>query len=344
MARRGWAAAWVGALVACGGAGTSVETDHAARRAGYPQALCIVGEGESREGRAEAEARAKARVAEQVRSEVASELVDVTGVEDGRDYQRVMNQVRVSAGFRHAELIRVSSGPGRDRDGLFRATACLERAEAVPVLMDEYRRDSERFRLEAGRAMQARGEAVRFTPPFRQAEEAFAGLAEKALLVRVVEGRGRFPADYERDRQEFSRLMAARNEVLSGVRVTVLPGEVDPPGARGHVVQALVSAVASLGVTTVSEGLCTSGYAIVPDARIACSSGFVGVKCGVTIRARLTDCSNRSDVVVLALGEVASGAHPREPDLARAEALRALKAEALAPRLREESSGVLPLP
>ncbi len=344
MTRRGRPLVWVAALVTCGCAGTPVSREGADRRTRFPESRYLVAEGMSRSGPVEAEAQAKARVSEQVRAEVESVVEDLSGVRDGQDYQRVLNEVRVTSHFQHAELIRAHSEPGRGRDGLFHALAVLDRAEAVTVLMEEYRRDSERFRLEVGRALAAKGHPVRFTPPLRQAEAVFARLALEALQVRVIEGRGRFPAEHEADREAFSRLEAARSQVLADLTVTVLPGEVEPPMARERVVQALTSALASSGVVTVSAAVCRGGLAVVPEARLACSQTFVGVTCRVTLGGSVKDCTGRSRVATLALGEVATGAHPKDKDLARAEALRAVTGATLAPRLREQLREVIPLP
>lgn len=342
MARwAGWVAvAWA---LACGGA--TVRSQGASSLAArYPAHRFLVGEGMSRIGRAEAEAQAKARLAEQVRSEVVSLVEAVSGGEDGREFQRILSEARVRSDFHHAQLIRVTSEPERDPDGFFRAIAVLDRKEAVSVLMDEYRRESERFRLEVGRALRARGDAVRFTAPYRQAEGAFAVLTRYALKVRVIAGSGRYPDEFEVDRREFLRLEEARSEVLSGLRITILPGDIEPVSARARVREVLTSAVASLGVVTVAEEVCRSGYAIVPRARFECETSPDGVRCVLNLGGRVTDCATRSDVAALDLAEVASGVHSREADIARAQTLVALNTRDLAERLRESLKGVLPLP
>jgi hypothetical protein len=317
----------------------------AAPQVEYDQARYMLGLGASRQGQAEAEKLAMADLANQISSTVKSDLTVTAGTAGGKEFESIVEDVRQHSEFAHAELIRVDRARGTcDDQGLCRAMALLERAEALDVLGGGYRRDAEVFRRAAAAALAASADVQAFTPRFREAEEAFARMLPSALQMRVIGG-APFP-DAREDEARFRELLAARSQVLAGLRLVIRREgtiESDVWEALGN---SLAGAFSQLGLATTTGDGCGGGLGLAVQASLACSRGFFGPRCTLEASGVLSSCAAAKELAPLDLSSgrtKAAAAHPRQDDLARRAALDKLTRDALAPILRAQVMHVLPV-
>lgn len=334
VAGGGWGCASTGG----GGGASALDADALARK--YPTRRYVVGQGFSTAGAAAAEAEAKARVAESLQSEIQT-LLRVESSDSSTSAGSVAtSRVEQVSRFEHAEWIRIAPGSTVcNRQGC-RAVALLDREEAMRNLMGEYGLESAPMRAAARRAL-AEADVGAFTAAFREAERSFQRVRLCSIQARCITGSE--PDAYRSDRGTWQEVLAARDRILGGIRVTVVTGRVTPPEADERVVNALAGALTRLGVAASTGNTCSRGYELVPETEFSCRGGYFGPVCGMVIRGSLRSCGEGPSMLVDLSEARLSGAHPSSEGAAREAALGKISASELSQALGRQLSGVWPL-
>jgi hypothetical protein len=192
--------------------------------------------GESRQSSRQAALDARGQIAEQVSSSITAESRSLARAtmrdSEVEDFQDLRSDVRTTATFERAELIRVVENTAHEKDGVYRVMAVLDRQEVARAIQLEYDRVAATWRPSAA-----------LSGPLAAAEShAVSGL---------------YPAGFSNDRDRWEALLAARDSVLRDTEIVLELGAVGEIDAS-ELAERLSAAFASLGVTA-SPGTCSAG-------------------------------------------------------------------------------------
>jgi len=332
-------------IVACSGP-SSQRKDLDGTNREYSNRHYIKAYGESQAGQQEAaEQRARDRVAQQISSEILSEVKIESGTIDrDNDYQKILSTVKQTSKFDHAELIRIVSKSSSCNRAGCRALAVLKRAEAVSILSEEYQRLATTFRETVSSAVNTT-DPVRFTAPYRQAEGLFLVLSADAYQIKVI-GKRHFAAFKGPDGDDalFRKLLSVRGRLTASLNITVLPGTVKPSRFRSRLVNAIVGAFSNIGLRSSAGAVCVTGLAFEPEAVVDCRSGHFGPVCSLDLKGSFRDCVREIEITPVDLRpKNIRGAHPRDPEAAQEQVFRKTTPGALAPLLNKQLHDVLPI-
>jgi hypothetical protein len=282
--------------------------------------------GESASGMEGAEADARARVAQQVRSQVSSQLdlleTETAGPGGAESSEARRREVRVTTDFSRADLIRIVER--READGRFHAYAALDKDEAGRVLGPEYDAAAAEFRAAAAEALASLTNARAFTSAYQRARRAAAVVRSRgAELAAVSPVRA---ADVRKDWALLAEVRGARVRVLQSHAVSALGAPEAQP-----VVAATAQALAThLGVPVAAGGRL--------GLKVQVEESFlraVGVCCKWAVKLTLDGAPLPFDVAPVGCA--------RDRNLAREAVAREFSPDKLAEPLRTAFAAVLPL-
>ncbi len=247
-------------LSSCGSSGRSSgfssssdpdPTDLKAWESRYPSSHFITAWGFSSENPRQAGRDAKAAVAAAVRSSVESELISIMESEavqgEVTDYQKLKSNIRITAHFDHAELIKLVSQTAHRDQGEYKVLAVLSREEAAQELLIPYETQAVDFRLLAARLDSLENDFPRFTIIWKKLKSQHEKMLAPAAEVRAVSGRQL--RKIARDESLWTNASAARMKVLNEALLVVELGR-HPDLDHDELSGKIQSALASLGLST----------------------------------------------------------------------------------------------
>jgi hypothetical protein len=326
-----WTPLLVALLTACGAAPTP---DPFAR---YPSRQYLHAEGHGPDARS-AEQDAMAGVARQISAKVRAELATEATAAGGTTEETTTQRVTTTAHFDRLELVQIVDA--RCAKGACVAWAVLDREKATRALRDTYEAQVSPFRAAADRALAASPPTnlTAYTGDLRTADEVWPKVAALARQIRVLGGGAAVSPDLERRK----RLRAHREQVLSGLRVTILPGNV-PPGLAIATQSALTSAFTALGMAAHPAPLCRSGLAFAPHGAIHCDRSALGPRCALPLTGTLRACGGDTLATVDLTSAGVVSVNPRSEQAARDGLAARLTGERLRPALDAQLRATLPL-
>lgn len=322
-------------LTGCAGSPKTPPLTSARLALAYPAARYIMATGES-DSRLAAEAAAKAGVAEQISARIESSLSVRTRSDGAGEDQTIDARVRSTSSFSRAELIQVVPKHGRCVEGRCTAVAVLHRGEADAALAKAYAAPAERFRRATAAALAAT-QITEFTRQFRVAEDAWGTLRPLAAWRDAITG----AAEVAQDADRHARLLAARDDRLSTLRLSVIA----PADDIGQTTAgALAAAFTRMGISARPASACDAGYAVSTSGAVECGTGSFGPRCALPLQAGLTACPDGAPLAMLDLRAAKlAGASPRSEADARRRLMERVTAERLAAALAEQVRPVFPV-
>jgi hypothetical protein len=211
--------------------------------------------GESRQSSRQAALDARGQIAEQVSSSITAESRSLARAtmrdSEVEDFQDLRSDVRTTATFERAELIRVVENTAHEKDGVYRVMAVLDRQEVARAIQLEYDRVAATWRPSAALS----GPLPDWTAGWYRCRDGFPEVLAAAAESHAVSGL--YPAGFSNDRDRWEALLAARDSVLRDTEIVLELGAVGEIDAS-ELAERLSAAFASLGVTA-SPGTCSAG-------------------------------------------------------------------------------------
>jgi hypothetical protein len=311
----------------------------------YPKASFLMAVGRSSVNANEAEKNARADIARQVSSEIQGILRWQAEQEGDRFVQLAVQDISETFRFTRAELIRNEREHNQCDRGGCEALAVLYKAELAAELMPLLAPLGQRFNTAAEQATRVREDLLAFTTLFRIAEERFTALSTTSSQLRMA-GYPKALTEMKEHWQAYGALLSTRQEVLSGLRLTIVRGAIAPPEAWAPVAGALVGVMSGIGLVASTGGSCRTGLSLYVEASIPVGPDYIGHKCHLALSAQLRDCAQGlgRELTTLDLSKLSiTGGHPISVDWCVHEVIQRIEAKALRPELCKALRDVLPV-
>lgn len=308
--------------------------DTQAWNARFPSGRWVRAWGESASSRRDAALDAKAQVAEQMRSSISSETTSLARAvmrdTDVTDFQELESQVRSTATFERAELIRTVEATEHEDDGIHRILAVLDRNEVARAIQLDYDEVAEGWRPSAALS----GPLPEWSAGWHRCRQGFPAVLAAAAEAQAVSGL--YPAGFSADRARWDAVHAARDSVLRATEIVMQLTPTDGVDI-GELAERLGAGFARLGVTA-RTGTCNPGEVSLHLEPLLESRQVIGPILSLELNGTIGPCNAPAWSNVSLSGSAMRG-EGRNPN---ANLMRNITAEALAPVLVESLGHILP--
>jgi hypothetical protein len=250
---------------------------------------------------------------------------------EAEDFQDLRSEVRTTATFDRAELIRVVEGTAHEKSGVFRVMAVLDRQEVARAIQLEYDRVAATWRPSAA----VSGSLPEWTAGWYRCRDGFPEVLAAAAESHAISGL--YPAGFAKDRYRWESMLASRDSVLRDTELVLELGPTEEIDAR-ELAERLSAAFASLGVTA-SPGTCSPGDVRLRLNPVLESRQVIGRVLSLELDGTIGPCDGPIWSELSLSGPQMRGAG-RDP---AADLMQNLTAESLASLLTESLGHVLPV-